>query len=201
MQINLLDDEGWIERRWPPERPGFRWRRKRVAGEQLGASLYELPPGESTFPYHYELGNDELLVVVSGRPTLRSPDGERELQPGDCVLFPSGPDGAHQLSNRSDEPTRLLVVSGFALPRAAVQVDSNKLMVRWGSGEDARRWFFLDDAVGYWDGEAAEVAASPIPSARHGAGVRPWRRITSASAAGSGGPPAAASTTAAISRK
>ena len=39
MQINLLDDEGWIERRWPPERPGFRWRRKRVAGEQLGASL------------------------------------------------------------------------------------------------------------------------------------------------------------------
>ena len=156
MQINLLDDEGWIERRWPPERPGFRWRRKRVAGEQLGASLYELPPGESTFPYHYELGNDELLVVVSGRPTLRSPDGERELQPGDCVLFPSGPDGAHQLSNRSGEPTRLLVVSGFALPRAAVQVDSNKLMVRWGSGEDARRWFFLDDAVGYWDGEAAE---------------------------------------------
>ncbi len=156
MQINLLDDNGWIGRHWPPERPGFRWRRKRVAGEQLGASLYELPPGESTFPYHYELGNDELLVVVSGRPTLRSPDGERELQPGDCILFPSGPAGAHQLSNRSGEPTRLLVVSGFALPRAAVQVDSNKLMVRWGSGEDARRWFSLDDAVGYWDGEAAE---------------------------------------------
>ena len=93
--------------------------------------------------------------MVSGRPTLRSPDGERELQPGDCILFPSSPAGAHQLSNRSGEPTRLLVVSGFALPRAAVQVDSNKLMVRWGSGEDARRWFSLDDAVGYWDGEAA----------------------------------------------
>jgi uncharacterized cupin superfamily protein len=103
MQINLLDDEDWIERRWPPERPGFNWRRKRVAGEQLGASLYELPPGESTFPYHYELGNDELLVVVSGRPTLRSPDGDRELEPGDCVLFPSGPEGAHQLSNRTDD--------------------------------------------------------------------------------------------------
>jgi hypothetical protein len=60
MAINLLDDGGWLERTWPPERAGFVWRRKRVAGEHLGASLYELPPGESTFPYHYELGNDEL---------------------------------------------------------------------------------------------------------------------------------------------
>lgn len=90
MQINLLDDDGWLARKWPPERPGFRWRRKRIVGEHLGASLYELAPGETTFPYHYELGNDELLVVVAGRPTLRDPDGERELQPGDCVLFPVG---------------------------------------------------------------------------------------------------------------
>lgn len=69
--------------------------RRRASWRQL----YELAPGETTFPYHYELGNDELLVVVAGRPTLRDPDGERELQPGDCVLFPSGPTGAHQLTN------------------------------------------------------------------------------------------------------
>jgi hypothetical protein len=55
MQVNLLDDDGWLERTSPPERAGFLWRRKRVAGEHLGASLYELAPGESTFPYHYEL--------------------------------------------------------------------------------------------------------------------------------------------------
>jgi len=54
--MNLLDDAGWLERTWPPERPGYLWRRKRVAGEHLGAGLIELPPGESTFPYHYELG-------------------------------------------------------------------------------------------------------------------------------------------------
>lgn len=151
--MNLLDDEGWLERTSPPERPGYRWRRKRVAGEHLGASLFELPAGESTFPYHYELGNDELLVVVTGRPTLRAPDGERELEPGDCVLFPSGQEGAHRLTNRTGEPVRLLLVSNFALPRAAVQVESNKVMIRWGTGEDERRWFFLDDAAGYWDGE------------------------------------------------
>lgn len=151
--MNLLDDEGWLERTSPPERAGYRWRRKRVAGEHLGASLFELPAGESTFPYHYELGNDELLVVVTGRPTLRTPDGERELEPGDCVLFPSGSEGAHRLTNGTDGPVRLLLVSSFALPRAAVQVESNKVMIRWGTGEDERRWFFLDDAAGYWDGE------------------------------------------------
>jgi uncharacterized cupin superfamily protein len=154
MQTNLLDDGGWIERTWPPEKPSFRWRRKRVAGQHLGASLYELPPGQSAFPYHYELGNDELLVVVTGRPTLRAPDGERELRPGDCILFPTGPSGAHQLTNRSNEPTRVLLVSNFALPRAGVQVDSNKMMIRWGPGAEERRWFRLDDAADYWEGEA-----------------------------------------------
>jgi len=30
-------------------------------GDHLGASLYELPPGQRTFPYHYELGNVRTL--------------------------------------------------------------------------------------------------------------------------------------------
>jgi uncharacterized cupin superfamily protein len=154
MQINLLDDDGWLERTWPPEKAGYRWRRKRVAGEHIGASLYELPPGESTFPYHYELGNDELLVVLAGTPTLRTPEGERELRTGDCLLFRSGPGGAHKLSNRADEPARVLLVSNFALPRAAVQLDSRKMMIRWGAAEDERAWVRLDDAVDYWEGEA-----------------------------------------------
>jgi uncharacterized cupin superfamily protein len=152
MRMNVFDDGGWIERT-TPEKPGFRWRRKRVAGDHLGASLYELPPGEKTWPYHYELGNDELLVVISGRPTLRDPDGERELEPGDCVLFPTGPSGAHQVSNRSSEPARVLLVSNFALPRAAVQLDSGKMMIRWSREQEDSRWFRLDDAADYWEGE------------------------------------------------
>jgi len=124
----------------------------RVAGDHLGASLYELPPGESTFPYHYELGNDELLVVVAGRPVLRDPDGERQLEPGDCILFPSGPAGAHQIFNRSGEAVRVLLVSNFALPRAAVQEDAEKVMIRWGDGADESLWFRREDAVDYWEG-------------------------------------------------
>ena len=154
VRMNLLDDDGWLERTGPPEKPGFRWRRKRVAGDNLGASLYELPPGEKTWPYHHELGNDELLVVVAGCPTLRDPDGEHELQPGDCVLFPSGPSGAHQVLNRSSEPARVLLVSNFALPRAAVQLDSGKIMIRWSREPDDSRWFRLEDAAEYWEGES-----------------------------------------------
>jgi uncharacterized cupin superfamily protein len=154
MEMNLLDDADWPPRTWPPERPGFQWRRKRVAGQHLGASVYALPPGNATFPYHYELGNDELLVVVSGAPTLRTPEGERDLNPGDCIHFPSGEAGAHQVINRSEGEVRVLLVSSFAsMPRAAVQPDSQKMMVRWGLGDEERAWFPLDAATDYWDGE------------------------------------------------
>lgn len=85
---------------------------------------------------------------------LRTPDGRRELGPGDCILFPSGPSGTHQVGNRSDEPVRLLMVSNFAMPRAAVQVDSGKMMIRWGRGPDERRSIPLDAAVDYWEGES-----------------------------------------------
>ena len=124
-----------------------------MAADSLGVSLHELEPGESAFPYHTELGNDELLVVVDSRSTLRSPEGERALQPGDCVLFSTGPAGAHQSTNPSPDTARVLLMSNFALPRAAVQVDSGKIMARWGTGTDDREWFRLDDAIDYWDGE------------------------------------------------
>jgi uncharacterized cupin superfamily protein len=148
-EMNVLAD-GWTSEQ---EHGEYRWRRKRVAGRKLGASVYELPPGGRTFPYHYELGNEELLLVVAGRPSLRSPGGERQLEIGECVLFPEGPDGAHQVVNRSDEPARILIVSNFALPRAAIQPDSGKMMIRWDAGPEDSLWFRRVDAVGYWDGE------------------------------------------------
>src|SRR5438270_3191326 len=135
-EMNLLADRWTSEQ----EHDDYRWKRMRIAGSRLGASVYELPPGGRTFPYHYEVGNEELLVVVTGNPTLRAPDGERRLETGDCVLFEEGPVGAHQLINRSDEPARVLIVSNFTLPRAAVQPDSGKIMIRWDSGPEDSCW-------------------------------------------------------------
>jgi uncharacterized cupin superfamily protein len=161
MEMNLLDNDGWmaqdISGHSDAPRPGFDRRRKRVAGSHLGASLYSLTPGQATFPYHYELGNDELLVVVTGRPTLRTPAGMRGLEEGDCIHFPSGEAGAHQVINRSDAEARVLLVSSFAnMPRAAVQPDSNKMLVRWGVETDAYALFRLDSTTDYWDGEAPD---------------------------------------------
>src|ERR1700761_8512059 len=87
------------------ERPeGFRARRARIGyelgTELIGCSLWELPAGEAAYPYHFHCADGELLIVVAGRPTLRTPDGERELEPGEAVRFELGPTGAHQLLNR-----------------------------------------------------------------------------------------------------
>jgi len=77
-------------------------------GPLLGASLYELGPGNSA-AYHFHHGSEELLIVLRGRPTLRSPDGERQLREGEAVHFPLGPDGAHGLRNDTDELVRYVV--------------------------------------------------------------------------------------------
>ena len=73
--------------------------------------------------------------------------------PGDAILFLEGLEGAHQVSNRSGTTVRVLIVSNFALPRAAVQVDSQKIGVRWRGEADDTLEFRLDDAADYWEGE------------------------------------------------
>ncbi len=133
-------------------RDGFRLRGTRIAdalgAEHVGGSLYQLPDGEQSFPYHFHHGIEEWLVVVAGTPTLRTPDGERELRAGDCVCFPSGPDGAHALRG----PGRVLVLSTGAPVSVSVYPDSDKLGVR-AAGDEEPLNFRRGDAVDYWEGE------------------------------------------------
>jgi uncharacterized cupin superfamily protein len=90
-----------------------------VGATALGLTVYDLPPGQSAFPYHYELGREEWLLVLSGRPTLRDPDGEYELEPGDLVLFPEGEEGAHKVTNDGDEVARIAMLSNTDEPSVA----------------------------------------------------------------------------------
>ncbi len=119
-----------------------------LGAKALGASIYDLEPGESVCPYHYEHGREEWLVVLAGRPTLRTPDGERRVEPWDAICFPEGPGGAHKVTNRSDAPARVLLLSTKGQPVVWVYPDSGKLGVSSAEG-----FFRLADAVGYWDGE------------------------------------------------
>ena len=81
--------------------------------------MYELPPGQSVCPYHYEIGVEEWLIVLSGSPTLRTPAGEQELVGWDTAFFPNGEEGAHQVTNRTDETARIAILSNKAQPGVA----------------------------------------------------------------------------------
>jgi uncharacterized cupin superfamily protein len=143
-RFNLL--EGKLS--FDHEQEGFRWRASRL-GPLLGAALiggtvYELDAGERTFPYHFHHGEEEWLLVLSGTPGLRTPEGERTLKAGDVVCFPEGPDGAHVLRG----PGRVLILSADREPNVTEYPDSDKVKV-WPPGKVFRQ----ADAVDYWDGE------------------------------------------------
>jgi uncharacterized cupin superfamily protein len=124
-----------------------------IGSRRMSATVYELPPGESTWPYHYEYGAEEWLLVLDGTPTLRHPDGEDELDPGDLVCFPDGPGGAHKLTNRAETAALLMILSTYDRPAVAVFPDSDKLGV-WPNGEGENMIVRRESAVDYWDREA-----------------------------------------------
>jgi uncharacterized cupin superfamily protein len=126
---------------------------EKLGAKKLGGTVYELPTGRSICPYHYEYGNEEWLIVLTGRPTLRTPEGERELSPGETVCFPEGPAGAHKVTNGGEETARVLMLSTKRSPDAAVYPDSGKMGIWTGHDAHPYRLFRIDSAVDYWDGE------------------------------------------------
>lgn len=123
-----------------------------IGAAKVGATVYELPPGQSSFPYHYEYGCEEWLLVVLGRPTLRHPGGEEELEPGDLVCFPEGPEGAHKVTNATGEAARIMILSTKASPAVAVYPDSDKVGV-FTENEANDVMVRRESDVDYWDGE------------------------------------------------
>jgi uncharacterized cupin superfamily protein len=121
--------------------------------EESGISVYELPPGQAICPYHYEVGEEEWLLVLEGHPTLRHAEGSDRLDPWDVVFFEKGPVGAHGIRNETEESVRVLMFSTVVIPTATVYPDSDKVGVWTGDPESdviVRR----ESGVGYFDGEA-----------------------------------------------
>ena len=88
----------------------------RTEGYPLAAAVWELAPGSDGVDYHFHHGTEELLIVLRGRPTLRTAEGERQLEEGEVVHFPPGPRGAHTVMNRTDADVRYLMVGAHASP-------------------------------------------------------------------------------------
>jgi uncharacterized cupin superfamily protein len=114
-------------------------------GPQLGASVYELGPRNSAV-YHFHHGSEELLIVLRGRPTLRTPDGERQLAEGEVVHFPTGPDGAHGVRNDTDDAVRYIVAGIRVSPEVAEYPDTKQItaQARTGSQTGERLWLVHD---------------------------------------------------------
>jgi uncharacterized cupin superfamily protein len=144
------------------DRDGFRYRAAKIGrqagSKRLGASVYEIEPGSATFPYHYHFANEELLIVLRGRPHVRTPGGWRELGEGDVIAFPVGEQGGHQIINNGTDLVRILVVSEMVSPDVVVYPDSDKVGAREnapGSPPGGLRLnFHANDAVDYWEGES-----------------------------------------------
>jgi uncharacterized cupin superfamily protein len=148
--VNLFGDD-WDGGR---DRPGWQWKRlgvgERLGAERIGATLYELAPGQRTFPYHWHQVQEEWLIVRA--PTLREASGERTLAPGDCVLFKRGPEGAHTIRNDTGDPVRLLMLSSDeeAVAEVAFYPDSGKVGI---FGPGLRKLLREDAEIDYFEGE------------------------------------------------
>jgi uncharacterized cupin superfamily protein len=115
-----------------------------------GGTIYELEPGERVCPYHWHVAEEEWLLVLAGTPLLRTPEGERTLEPGDTVCFPAGPDGAHHVKNAGEGTVRVALLSTKSDVGIAEYPDSDKVGV-WAG--DAHYMLRRSGQLDYWDGE------------------------------------------------
>jgi uncharacterized cupin superfamily protein len=97
-----------------------------AAGDGLGATVYALPPGGST-AYHFHHGSEEILIALEAGLTLRTPAGERELERGEVVHFPPGPEGAHAQLNRGDAEVRYVVAGTRPSPEVVEYPDTGQV--------------------------------------------------------------------------
>ncbi len=102
---------------------------KTAGAKELGASVHELLPGSTGFHLHAHYGMEELFVVLSGQPTLRTPLGEESLGPGDVVSCLRGREGMHTFTNPTDEPARVLAISTMPVPEVILYPELGKVAI------------------------------------------------------------------------
>jgi len=136
--MNVWDDD-WGEQQEDWSGGGGLSKRLVPRGPELGASLYELERGNFMI-FHIHHGSEELLIVLRGRPTLRTLAGERQLEEGEVVHFPTGPDGAHEIRNDTGEAVRYVVAGIRVSPEVVEYPDLQKV-----TGQSNHGIFFIHD--------------------------------------------------------
>ena len=131
MKIFNLNADEWDR---TEEREGWRfkdaWVGAHTDAELIGASMYEVEPGNKQGPFHTHHANEEWAIVLRGEPTLRTHEGEQQLRQGDVAAFPRGKQGAHQIRNETDAPIRVLMLSTLIAPDIVEYLDTGKIGAR-----------------------------------------------------------------------
>ncbi|MBZ6493580.1 cupin domain-containing protein [Natrinema longum] len=128
-----------------------------VDASGLGCSLYELPSGMRSWPYHYHTANEEAIYVLAGDGQLETETGLESLTAGDYVTLPADESGGHRVVNDSEGALRYLAMSTMNEPDVTVYPEMGKFGVYVGSppgGRDDRSlegYYYIDDETAYWE--------------------------------------------------
>jgi uncharacterized cupin superfamily protein len=114
----------------------------------VGVCMEEIAPGRQAYVAHYHMLEEEHVLILAGRPTLRLGAGTHELGPGSYVCFPAGQKAGHALVNATDETVRYLIVGERNPHEVTVHTDTGRVGVRL-TGEGYRK----ADTLEYWEGE------------------------------------------------
>ena len=146
----MVEDVPW-EDHLHGERFGIRCRQLGEYGgcSHVGVCMEEIAPGRQAYVAHYHMLEEEQLLVLEGRPTLRLGDRTYELEPGSYVVFPAGQKAGHALINGTEEPVRYLIIGERDPNEVTVHTDAGRVGVRLiGKG------YRMVDTMGYWEGES-----------------------------------------------
>ena len=118
---------------------------------KLFVTFYNLMPGKTNYPYHHHAGMEEVYYIISGTGTLKTPDGDKSVTAGDVIVLPTNANGAHQLTNTSDDVLVYLDIDS-SVPAAEVVFfpDTNKVRVM---NVGFHKSFKIESEVNYIDGE------------------------------------------------
>ena len=102
---------------------------KFVKSQHLIFDIRLLNPEQFSFPYHFHRHAEELMFIISGSLTLRSPDGFQIINQDDMIFFEMGESGAHQLFNHTETPCTYLDIKTFLENDICEYPDSGKINV------------------------------------------------------------------------
>ena len=113
---------------------------------KLFVTFYTLMPGKTSYPYHYHSGMEEVFYVISGNATLKTPGGDKAVSEGDVIVLPANANGAHQLTNTSNDVFVYLDIDTASSPEVVFFPDKNDFRILTPA---VHKNFSLDSEVNY----------------------------------------------------